>query len=323
MIEIVESFIRENYRKLGLKGEPAKISFVKMGGRQDRFSSVPFACFLDDGDRPAFYIKFPRDPASYRQLKAEFENLRAIRDKAKSKTIRDSVPVPIWYNKNPIFTVQSAVSGRPMLSEMTKKNFLRLAAAALSWLSEFHGETEICRVLYREYAREKIRGMIREIGTCSKSAAQVFSRALATERVSKAIEMPLAYIHGDFNPHNIMISGEKLGVFDWEESLVGLPLIDIFHLLTVSSFSVEFSWRDRRLSEEERYREHFLENIETIVSLIRNNYGLALDEETFAHAYVFYLAHMAVNEIKRDSLVNNFELWVNLTKMFLSVGCHQ
>jgi hypothetical protein len=86
---------------------------------------------------------------------------------------------------------------------------------------------------------------------------------------------------------------------------------------------VEFSWRDRRLSEEERYREHFLENIETIVSLIRNNYGLALDEETFAHAYVFYLAHMAVNEIKRDSLVNNFELWVNLTKMFLSVGCHQ
>jgi thiamine kinase-like enzyme len=320
VIEIAERLIRENYRELGLTRAPAKISFVKMGGRQDRFSSVPFACFLDDKDHPTFYIKFPRDPASYRRLKVEFENLRAIRDKAKSKTIRDSVPAPMWYNKNPIFTVQGAVSGRPMLSEMTKRNFSKLTATVLSWLSEFHEETEIRRVLYREYAREKIKGMIREIGTCSKSVAQMFSRALATEKVSKAIEMPLTYIHGDFNPHNIMISGEKLGVFDWEESSIGLPFIDVFHQLTVSSFSVEFSRRDRGLSKEERYREHFLKNMKNIAPLVRNNYGLALDGDTFTHAYVFYLAHMTANEIKRDRLINNFELWAGLSKMFLSGG---
>lgn len=116
-----------------------------------------------------------------------------------------------------------------------------------------------------------------------------------------------------------MIDDGKLGVFDWEESSAGLPFIDIFHYFTVSGFTVDFSGRDKKLSKESRYRVHFLENVGEILSLIADNYDfLGIDKKLFSSAYIFYLAHMAVNEIKRDCLVNDFEFWLKLLKIFLS-----
>lgn len=323
MIEIAERFIREKYRKLGLSRAPSKISFVKMGGRRDRFSSVPFACFLGNRESPSFYIKFPRNPANSKLLKAEFNNLREIRKRIKSGAIKNSIPTPMWYNKAPVFTVQNAMSGVPMLSEVTRRNFRKSSEHVLAWLAKFHGETGTRQVVYRKYARGRIGGMRRTIGAYSKATRKIFSRGLdlTLKEGGKAggIEISLSYIHGDFNPHNILVDGKKLAVFDWEESSINFPFIDIFHYFTVSSFSVGFSRRDGKLSKEDRYQKYFLGNIEEILSKIRNNYGvLTIDEKLFVSAYTFYLAHMAANEIKRDPLINDFELWANMLRMFVT-----
>jgi thiamine kinase-like enzyme len=229
----------------------------------------------------------------------------------------------MWYNKVQVFTVQNAMSGIPMLSEVTRRNFRKSSERVLAWLAKFHGETGARQVVYQRYARGRIGGMKRTIGVYSKATRKIFSRGLdlALKEGGKAgeVEIPLSYIHGDFNPHNILVDSKKLAVFDWEESSIDLPFIDIFHYFTVSSFSVEFSRRDRKLSKEDRYQKYFLENIEEILSKIWDNYGvLTIDENLFVPTYTFYLAHMAANEIKRDPLINDFELWANMLRMFVT-----
>ena len=129
--------------------------------------------------------------------------------------------------------------------------------------------------------------------------------------------MPMTYIHGDFNPHNILIDNKKLRIFDWEDSSVNLPFIDVFHFFTVSSFSVAFDRSDRKLSMEERYRRHFLNEIAKILSQIQHGYKFSNLNDFFVPSYIFYLTHMAVTEIKRDRLINNFDFWNDLLCMFI------
>lgn len=318
MIEIAERFIAEYHDRLGLSRAPSKISMVKMGGRQDRFSSVPFACFLNGRSYPTFYVKFPRDPTNLKRIKTEFYNLRKIRRKAKSEIIRNSIPAPLWYNETPVFSIQSAVAGTPMLSEINRKNFSEMSGDALAWLTRFHKETKMRQVDYQKYFRGETEKLKREVGAYSKSAADFFARCFKRGIEGNA-EVSITHIHGDFNPHNIVIDDEKLAVFDLEESSIGPPFIDVYHYFTVSSFSVDFRRSDRELSWEERYRKYFLKNTEKILSIIRDNYSmLPIDENFFVPTYIFYLAYMAANEIRRDQLINYFELWANLLKMFVA-----
>src|SRR5207247_1772376 len=63
----------------------------------------------------------------------------------------------------------------------------------------------------------------------SADSAQRLQRILGSLPVKR---IPMARCHGDFNPNNILISGESqvAGVVDWEYSQIGCALFDLFSI---------------------------------------------------------------------------------------------
>lgn len=320
MIGIAQNIIRSNRDKFGADCLPDDLTFLKVGGRQDRFAAVPFACFLGANDKPSFYVKFSRNPHDCRAIKNEFTSLSNIHKVIKSDFLRNSVPDMFWLNKVPGFTIQSALTGRLMVGEMNDSNVERLGSAALCWLSKFHEETQSGHVLYETFIRKTLPKMKKEMRSYSNEAFSRFSKAFdfVSEFDNENIKIPVVVIHGDFNPHNILADGEKLKVFDWEDSSVSVPFLDVFHFMTVTSFSAVCGKNHKNISMEKMYELNFLENIDSILKQIRNSYGFFDATKSFTKFYVFYLIHMAVNEIRRDRLFNKFDFWANLLDMFVS-----
>lgn len=311
MIEIVKDVINKYTDVFSLSKKPHTINFLKISGRQDRNALVPFACFIDNNDNPNFFVKFPRNPLKPSRISSEFYSLKKVQC-ILSKEIKSSVPDPFWLNNKPVFSIQRALPGYPMISEINSTNFYSLNKDALSWLSKFHNQTK-----EKNESNMFIHRRLNEMK--NKINSELFLKV--EKKLLKNIDqydLPISQIHGDFNVHNILIYKKRLGIIDWEESAVNLSLIDVFHFITVSSFSVLFKRSDKKLNIEERYERYFLDNTDKVLLQIKDYYGFDMDYDFFISSYIFYLVHMAVNELNRDRYINNFGNWINFLDMFIA-----
>jgi len=135
----------------------------------------------------------------------------------------------------------------------------------------------------------------------------------------KNLRLSFTTRHGDFNPHNILISEGGIGVVDWENySTMNIPLDDYLHLIIVTSF---------HLPSRERYPgqglKHFLLGNGWYRQLVRKWQGVYCSElqiscEMIDCYFPIHLVNMAIQELERNPIASDeVRLWVNALNDYL------
>src|SRR5258708_12767363 len=70
---------------------------------------------------------------------------------------------------------------------------------------------------------------LRELARLTTAEQNYLERLVERLPALAEYPLPLRFIHGDFQPGNILLTGSSIQVIDWEfGSLTGLPLMDLF-----------------------------------------------------------------------------------------------
>jgi aminoglycoside phosphotransferase (APT) family kinase protein len=203
------------------------------------------AIVFDSGcPEPRYILKWTSDPDSKRRLDTEFRTLRLLQEKG-SESFRTTIPAPLWLEESAgaVFLLEGALPGvrmkdRPPESLFGPDTIGNTLAAVADWLHDF------C-----EAGRAGTGG-----SAAAKTRAEIFERPVerflrffqTTPEERKAVEdalrfigeagggeaIPLARLHGDFSPANILWDDGRIGVIDFElAGDIGPPLEDLFYFL--------------------------------------------------------------------------------------------
>ena len=233
MIAAVAQTLEE---RLGLAGN---VTFLKVPGKH----ALVLLVFPPGGTVPACVVKMPRDPRHSQHLAREAAALLRAGEHVAGSDLAGSVPkVLIWEDSDGThgcLLAQSALSGNPLIQILRRplrrevRHSAALLEGAFGWLARFHRAAAVTAAdgkRLRDYVLAPFGGTIP--ADLLPGAGDIAESSLARLESQGLGDGLVSLCHGDYNPYNIIIGAGGMGVCDWEESHVGVPLVDVCSLFT-------------------------------------------------------------------------------------------
>jgi aminoglycoside phosphotransferase (APT) family kinase protein len=188
--------------------------------------------------RPVLVAKLPRLRAGGEGLACEASILEAIQA-ARPDGFR-GIPRVVAHEhveSRPLL-VETALRGRPVGSEIRRRDRARYVAEILDLLETLPRSTITVADAFERLLEEPLRGFARSFGEASEEA-DLAARTLAVLEILRAVATPLVLEHGDLShPNLISLEEGGIGVVDWElAELHGLPLHDLCFFLAFVAFA--------------------------------------------------------------------------------------
>jgi thiamine kinase-like enzyme len=221
---------------------------VKIDNNTSSNGMATFVWFRPGESDPAWIIKVPRNPAFTDHIEREGQVLASLHSRFNSQDhLGQQIPDLVGYTcmGNSQALVVSVLPGKSMSRWMQGRRVAASAELAADWLAQFHRKTFVRQSTIDEgYVQDLI---YHYLNSLSHRSAQVTTKVAGEiEKVQENVyhyllktygmQVPITAVHGDFNPHNILVIKRKIsGVIDWSEArLEGLPYEDLLHFLIVA-----------------------------------------------------------------------------------------
>ncbi len=217
-----------------------EIDAIKMNTTTFQGGSLVSLLFLDGSDSPRYVLRIPRDRARPERVLANFralEKLPGIAD------IAGTVPRPVYLGEvnGTVLTVETCMHGTSLYAELASRTSrsAEVIDRLFDWVWRLHSATTAEPTAGHADSVASDLKFLRESEVVSQD-----SGAFLSDWVDYAIKSGIgfAFRHGDFNPNNILIdeNGEPSGVVDWEYSVVGPAVFDVFTMLRTGLLVSEF-----------------------------------------------------------------------------------
>jgi hypothetical protein len=264
----LRSYLLDNRDNLLLGGlQPRSVDFLVQA---TGVSKLCCYVFIDNEPQPRWVAKMMRSRVDNEILAREYGIIRYLRDHG-SDFVRATVPGPLFttYIAEHLVGIESYLRGQPMDGLLRHtgmwmdgdvRDYLDLA---IDWLLRSQQETAS---QYGPLGEDELRAhfimpiiQLRELARLTTAEQNYLDRLV--ERLPALAEYPLAlrFIHGDFQPGNILLTGSSIHVIDWEfGNLTGLPLMDVF------SFVARAYARCRGLEEIDGELEDYIAAFEAV-----------------------------------------------------------
>lgn len=191
-------------QKLGFIGR--NVNYLKVKTRESLNNYVGFILF--DKSSPKYVVKISRNPNKAFRLKKE---------ETANRLFKEITPNIVLYGGS--YLVEEYIPGKRLNIFITDRNFLRLSDKSYRIISEFHN-TYQCDI-----SVDDLMAKTYEIGTTFDCYLDLDVSSFKTFNIS--------YIHGDYNPHNIILSSGNLRIIDWEDYEYSFSIIDMVHFIIV------------------------------------------------------------------------------------------
>ena len=204
--------------------------------------------FTRESEQPLAVVKVSKLPALNETLESEQRTMAELRA-CLGPALRESIPQPLGLEQVDGLTVatESFCPGEPLQRSSsswgarlaTKLDDLRVAA---DWLAEFHRETEERRAPWgaAEHTRlldEPFAAYVSVFGV-SEAEAGLFERARRHASTLDGTALPIVLRKPDFFGSNVIRSGDRLAVVDWENPQPGPALCDLLRFVAPWSDAV-------------------------------------------------------------------------------------
>jgi len=221
----------------------------------NRLVMLPFA---PGGRQPIAVLKIPKLPAFNDRTINESEMLSRLRPLLDAR-LRNDVPEPLArFSHDTLVVAVEGYLGGESLDRSTGRwggpmhRKVDDLSRAAQWLSRFHRQVLIAREPWRhgqirELVDDPLRSYEHAFGlTPDEQRLAARARAYARE-MSSDVELPITWIHRDFNVWNVFRFDDRIRVIDWEGCRPGPALCDLLH------FSAPWFQISQRLrTQEER-----------------------------------------------------------------------
>jgi len=301
-------------RKLdGFLPHSNELTFLKVPSRRGSRGNVVFLAFDVGQQEPSFVVKIARDGRASNDLVREARILVTLEKIGRNcEEVRDTVPRLVHFDPNEGFLVETCLNGKKLrgeydnITDLCVPKVQHLLNNVSLWLDEFHqSSSDITDVLQETAGTRAQMSLVRAI------YEEKFEEIERSEYLCSLFEQNLSEIpdpsvvcHGDFNPYNILIADRRVsGVYDWEDWLLGHPLLDRFHCVTVMIGHLpykdiqQFPDRVARFLRSDSIHSGPRRVVNRFVTDPAEKWGYNIDYVN--HYYAVYLFEMMEKEIKR------------------------
>ena len=155
---------------------------------------------------------------------------------------RASIPEPLGVVRSGEATasVESFLPGRWLRARLAGSRLRREEAIedldlAIDWIAELHGRFPIRPRAWsdedvRDIAERPADDFVKTLGA-STAETELFAELRRRANELLGTPLPLVWQHGDFSSLNVLRSGRRIHVIDWEMASQGLPLDDVLHFV--------------------------------------------------------------------------------------------
>jgi len=234
LIELLNNIIKGQCEKLGID-KVEKINFMKVGSRNNLYSSVSFLVFINKLESPTLAVKLSYTVDFDKILRYEFENLTYLHDNIKNEAVKQTIPLPLFFSKlqGYPFLIESALDGKLMVY-IAKKKMDECFRLASKWLVAFGKETVTKRVkvggsFFKRFLDEITVSFLSKLDPLNRDQMQKYFDVLGSQfsRFSEET-LPITCVHGDFDPYNVIVKRNNACVVDWENcQRESIPLLDL------------------------------------------------------------------------------------------------
>lgn len=295
---------------------------MKMAGRKDDCATVSLFVFLDEKEKPDFFVRIPRNPKYGKALKEEYDILSAFHSNESINTkLKKSIPYPLVFSKVNDLEVllESVLEGKSMSSDFSERNAPCFFRITFDWLVNFHKETEKYRlkvtdssfVNYLKMQSDLLLEHVDEPST--RPLRNYFDDLIGHVRGFTDDFIPFTAVHYDFSPFNILVTNKGINVIDWEDCVSeGCPFVDLFHFLVTSIKVITRKDLNKHSFEDFYMKKTWLKDLagKFIQEYCRE---MQIDVELISLLFPFYLTSIANKEWERNNEVA-FSSWVDLIK---------
>ena len=307
---------------LKLSLDPNECSFLKVPSRRGSKGNAVFLAFAPGQQKPSCVIKLARDDRASNELDREANVLKALEKIAfKHQHIQNTIPRIVHYDVTSGVLVETSLMGKKLrgefgsIADLGSHNLTTLLGRVSCWLEEFHS----IGLDMQESSADMQCGSLLAKAVYEMEFEQVSHPKHLSSLLEKTLgstQAPAVICHGDFNPYNILIADRQVsGVYDWEDWIVGSPLLDRFHLVTVMIGHLPY--RDIHQFPSRVIRHLLSKNRCTLARNLVQDLVVAsasrwkYDLEYINFYYAFYLYHMMEKEIRRAD-PDSMQMWKSL-----------
>jgi hypothetical protein len=217
---------------LDRSNERTPLSWILLSGGRRRINKVIGLGFLGKGTRPALVVKFARTATE--ESLVEHES-RVLQELERSRPGLAGAPRALFLERRcgRLALGETALEGEPLIWRLDRASFGRMCSLVTAWLVELAG-------------RGQERVGLRTVEEPLERFARDYAALVAPEEIERAhaalsqlAELPSTFEQRDCSPWNVLLSGERVSVADWESAEPqGLPVLDLVYFLTHAALHV-------------------------------------------------------------------------------------
>jgi ubiquinone/menaquinone biosynthesis C-methylase UbiE len=241
-----EARIVQVLRKTGLLdgSAPSDIKVVKCGGRAGSYHAANFLVYNNNSARPAYFCKVCRNNKYANILENEAKNLKTANRLLMDTELSSSIPRLLYSGNidNIGILVMQYLEGTPSKfnpsTGFTTANVRRLDSSiqpAIRFLAKFQQYTRVREVEAAPHLLSVIetqRETLEKEGRLTEEVdSHIRDLMQAIERLD-GLRIPVCAIHGDYDLCNLIFSGDRASIVDFEHfENEGLPFFDLANLI--------------------------------------------------------------------------------------------
>lgn len=267
---------------------------------------------------PGKILKVPLNKKARSSTKSHYEHLVGFKGDPANRMIADLVPeVAIITSEKHIALAEQTLPGVNAFRYLARRRELRqVTASAASVLTKWQKENAVAVTiserLFEEYWEKPLLPLEKQLKRNDKG--YIYKDCLRILReISVGSNLPLVPIHGDYWLNNIIWDPRQrriTGILDWDHSSkIGLPLLDVFHLLfwrTHFLYDLNTRW-----AVSKAFKRNFPGTMGQIVSDYCKELNIP-ESQVLSLFCRYWLGEVAA---KFDSLMASRESWRALTLM--------
>ncbi len=248
MITQLEQYIINRWEEItDSKQRPVKLSFLKLTN-SGSLNRMVLLIFKDYDKRPFLVAKTVQSALNsgfikyeFDKLKLEFDNLSTLQNLL-SPPFDKTVPKPYSLTDigGNLVLLENALYGMSLGMSITRRKIFgsrrRICGhfdLVKQWLIGLHIQTKAANVYLDDRKMQELIvnhiDRYNDIFTVSSANSQFFQQICARAKQFTGQQIPVVFEHGAFWLGNILISGDDIGVIDWESSHKhSVPFYDLF-----------------------------------------------------------------------------------------------